>query len=67
MAKKKIKRRKGRADAEAKKKAFAKELRIKQLAKRGITPDYCKAAIAELDRLIEKTIELGLGETEALC
>lgn len=55
MAKKKIKRRK-RVNAEQLRKAHSKEVYWTNLKKRHITPEYCRAMITELTRLIaEKT------------
>ena len=53
MAKKKIKKRKGRADADVKRKAHKKEVYWAELKKRHITPEYLKAAIANLTEMLE--------------
>jgi len=52
MRHKKTKKRKGRNDAEKLRKAHEKELYWAELKKRHITPEYCRAAIAEFDRLL---------------
>jgi len=53
MAKKKIKRRKGRNDADAKRKEHAKVEKWKELKKKHITPEYCRAAIANLTEMLD--------------
>jgi len=55
MAKKKIRKRKGRDVAKARSVVFQKDVRRAELRKRGVTPEYCRALIEEFDRMLAET------------